>query len=92
MAIKSWSCPGCHKDFIVDAESARDTCPWCKATVEEKGGDLRVVTAGEKPAEAANPGTAQAAAPEGQPAGSGAASSGTNSAGTQSWWPFEFSS
>src|SRR5579885_3657151 len=38
VSIKSWNCPGCHRDFIVDAEATRDTCPWCNKTVEEKGG------------------------------------------------------
>ncbi|HVC32945.1 MAG TPA: hypothetical protein VNL16_05495 [Chloroflexota bacterium] len=88
MSIKSWICPGCHRDFIVDGESTRDTCPWCHAAVEEKSGTLQVAAKTEKPAEAAG----VSASPEGYAGSSGASGSGTNSAGTQSWWPFEYSS
>jgi hypothetical protein len=87
VSIKSWSCPGCHRDFIVDAESVRDTCPWCNATVEEKSGHLQIVTESEKPAEAAATASAETSS-----SSSGAAGSGTGNSGTQSWWPFEYSS
>lgn len=86
MAIKSWNCPGCHRDFIVDDESTRDTCPWCHATVEDKSGDLHVVTEAEKTTETAS----ATSSAEGHAGGS--AASGSSNAGTQSWWPFEYSS
>ena len=97
--IKSWNCPACDRNFIVDSEAERDTCPWCKATVEEKTGSLRLVTEASNTKE----GTAEPAAAN--PGGSGNAgtspnSGGLNSAGAansgsdgpQPWWPFEYSS
>ena len=74
--IKTWNCPGCHRSFIVDAEATRDTCPWCNATVEQKGETIQLVSETPKP-------------PEPPPA------TGTQpsaNAGTQNWWPFEYSS
>jgi hypothetical protein len=85
--IKSWSCPGCHRSFIVDSESAKDTCPWCGVAVEEKDGALRVVPS---PAPAGgSPGTPGQPPPPGtSPAGSSAGSPGQGSG--QNWWPFEY--
>jgi hypothetical protein len=76
--IKSWTCPGCARPFIVDADAARDTCPWCHATVEQFENDLKVVTEPVKTPESTVP-------PEPEPT---TAASG----GPQAWWPFEFSS
>lgn len=73
MPVKSWNCPSCRKEFIVDAESARDACPWCKTWVEEVDGKLRVAPA--EPAPASEP----PAEPE--PAGI--------ATGTPAWWPFD---
>lgn len=92
MSIKSWNCPGCHRDFIVDAESVRDTCPWCNKSVEDKSGDLQVVSESEKQGEKPSEPATAASSPETNPTGSGAPDSGTNASGTQSWWPFEYSS
>jgi hypothetical protein len=75
--IKSWTCPGCHRAFIVDAETSRDTCPWCQAVVEQSGDNLKVTSEAPKPA--------------GQVSGSGEANP-SGSTGTQAWWPFEYSS
>jgi len=97
--IKSWNCPSCLRTFIVDSDAERDTCPWCKATIEEKTGNLRVVTETQNPKE----GTAETTAASPANSGGAAASpnaSGLNNAGaansasdgTQSWWPFEYSS
>lgn len=92
MSIKSWNCPGCHREFIVDAEATRDTCPWCNKAVEDKSGDLQVVGEGEKPDDKPPESAVSGAAPEGSATGSGASGSGTGTTGTQSWWPFEYSS
>lgn len=91
MAIKSWSCPSCRRDFIVDAESARDTCPWCHAVVEEADGTLRVASDDQPTGEVAAPSTA---ATDGHAANAEAVGTGSGSqaTGTQSWWPFEYSS
>ncbi|MGH2459600.1 MAG: hypothetical protein ACRDIY_12125 [Chloroflexota bacterium] len=92
MSVKSWNCPGCHREFIVEAEAMRDTCPWCNQAVEDKEGDLQVVADTQK-ADDKPPGPSSAdTAAEGNAAGPGPSSSGTGSAGTQSWWPFEYSS
>jgi hypothetical protein len=88
VSIKSWSCPGCHRDFIVDAEAVRDTCPWCNVVVEDKSGALQVVSEGESTPETA----AAASSSDAHSSSSGSSSSGTNNSGTQSWWPFEYSS
>lgn len=88
MSVKSWSCPGCHRDFIVDAEAVRDTCPWCNATVEEKSGALQVVTDDSSTPETA----AATSSSEGHASGSGGSGGTANNSGTQSWWPFEYSS
>ncbi len=77
MSIKTWNCPGCHQSFIVDGESERDVCPWCNATVEQKGDDLQVVAEAPKQPEPASAGEPHAAA---------------SPTGPQSWWPFEYSS
>ncbi len=88
VSIKSWNCPGCHRDFIVEAEATRDTCPWCNKTVEEKGGVLQVIGEGEKQEDKPpNP-----ASTEGSPAASGSSDTGSGATGAQSWWPFEYSS
>ena len=92
MSIKSWNCPGCHREFIVDAEAMRDTCPWCNKTVEDKSGDLQVVAEGEKPEDKLSEPAASGSAPDGNVTGPGASNSGTGATGTQSWWPFEYSS
>jgi hypothetical protein len=94
--IKSWSCPGCHRSFIVDAEATKDTCPWCQATVEEKGGALHLLS--ESPKGSETPKASEPPHPEPQPAnaaassGAGAANAPGGQATGQTWWPFEYSS
>lgn len=80
MRVKPWLCPACHQEFIVDAESTRDTCPWCHSAVEERGEGLRVVV--QEGAESF---------PPGEPPDDGAdeAEPAATTSGTQSWWPFE---
>jgi hypothetical protein len=75
--IKSWTCPSCQRPFIVDAEAARDTCPWCNTAVEQRDNELKVIGEAPRPAEPAP------VTPETPPSGP---------AGSQAWWPFEYSS
>ncbi|HLG50239.1 MAG TPA: hypothetical protein VKY56_01200 [Chloroflexota bacterium] len=84
MSIKVWTCPGCHREFIVDAEAVRDTCPWCHVGVEQKDNELRVVSEGEKPREASSGETSS-----GSP---GAPNAGAAPGSGQGWWPFEYNS
>jgi len=86
LPIKSWSCPSCRREFIVDSESARDTCPWCRTTVEEKNGTLQEVPS-EQAKEPARESDSQPAAANEAKTGEKAAA-GSNNA----WWPFEYSS
>lgn len=84
MPIKSWNCPSCNRDFIVDSDAARDTCPWCHAAIEEKDGGLRSA----EPAKTTSSGSSDSKSDEQQPSTEAHSS---NSSG-QSWWPFEYSS
>ncbi|HEX5417985.1 MAG TPA: hypothetical protein VFZ25_20190 [Chloroflexota bacterium] len=88
MPVKTWSCPNCHKDFVVDSESARDTCPWCRTTVEDKNGDLKAAPT-ETPPEASHASEPQPA-PAGEP--KPAEKAGASANANQAWWPFEYSS
>lgn len=40
MLTKAWQCPSCGREFIVARDAERDTCPWCKTTVQERAGSL----------------------------------------------------
>jgi len=99
--IKSWNCPSCQQNFIVDSEAERDTCPWCKATVEEKGEKLQVAADSAKLKEATVESAASGTNSSGNSSTGGTAgAAGANNASgatpgsgsSQSWWPFEYSS
>ena len=75
MLTKEWQCPTCGREFIVARDTERDTCPWCKTTVQERAGSLEKA-AGAPP----SPGTTSTA-PSGPSASPGANPSGGPSAG-----------
>jgi len=86
LPVKTWSCPNCHKDFVVDSESARDTCPWCSTTVEDKNGDLKAAP-NELPPDAGRTGD-----PPPSSAGEQKTAEKAAASANQAWWPFEYSS
>jgi ribosomal protein S27AE len=89
---KAWQCPHCGREFIVARDAERDTCPWCKTTVQEKAGNLEKAQAAPPPPTPPSP-SAAGPTPGGQ-AGMQppptAPHHTVNRPTGEMWWPYEY--